>query len=189
MAGAGTAVAELALRGPCPPGGPARPHPPRLEGLQFGSGKPRSCFKSGLQNSLRINTKTSAFSMEPIPEQPSSPEGLRFGNAVRSASYSGCRLSSYPSHVSRFIELTALFYRVLNPLCSSRRGKERCKHQVTRNFFGFECLNASGFQPHPLAAATWHVLGNRARARARTLASSTHDARQRTTAHDSHAGE
>lgn len=95
--------AELAPWGPCLP---------CLEGLRFGSSNPRSCFKSGLQNSLRINMKANAFSIKPTPEQPSSPEGLRSGNAIRSASYTRRRLGSHPSRVSQFIGVTGLFYRV-----------------------------------------------------------------------------
>lgn len=124
-------------RGPCARGGPRAPAAPRareglqpvrgqpwaelapwgpclpcLEGLRFGGGNPRSCFKSGLQNSLRINMKANAFSIKPTPEPPSSPEGLRSGNAIRSATYTRCRLGSHPSHVSQFIGVTGLFYRV-----------------------------------------------------------------------------
>lgn len=51
-------------------GVPAHPHSPRLERLQFRSSNPQSCFKSGLQNSLRINTKTNTFSTKPVSATP-----------------------------------------------------------------------------------------------------------------------
>lgn len=155
--------AELAPQGPCPPGASARPHSPCLEGLGFRSSKPWSCFKSGLQNSLRIDMKTNAFGVKPTPEQPSAPEGPRSGNAARSASYTGYRLSSHPSHISWFMGVTGLFYRVLNPFCTARRGRRDADNRQPGTFclLVLECQRVSS---SPSGCSPWHIPGDRARA-------------------------